>query len=156
MSNSNVHIDFCPNDEKIKLELTPTDNKVLVEVSTSANKVTVEFVEGSTRSQLELPLVESVLGKGKDTESDPLKDITIYEINNINPDDYVVKKGERYQHFKGNRYEILGIGKPKNSNKTYVLYQDIESRDKIWARPYDMFITPKMENGQKILRFTKI
>lgn len=50
----------------------------------------------------------------------------------------MVKRGERYRHFKGNVYEVLYIAKDSETEKDLVVYKCIDN-DIIWVRPYEMF-----------------
>ena len=44
-----------------------------------------------------------------------------------------------FRHFKGNLYEVLAIGKDTENEEPIVIYQDIEKRGIIWARPASMW-----------------
>ncbi len=64
-----------------------------------------------------------------------------------------VKKGQLYQHYKGNQYKILGVGKHSETLEEVVIYQDL-AEEHIWVRPYDMFIeSVKLEDGTIVPRF---
>lgn len=52
-----------------------------------------------------------------------------------------IKEGTIYQHFKGNTYKILCIALNTETNEQMVIYQDVANKEKIFARPYDMFIS---------------
>ena len=52
-----------------------------------------------------------------------------------------VHVGKVYKHFKGHQYLVLCIAMHTETNETMVIYQDLHDQDKIYARPYDMFIS---------------
>lgn len=49
----------------------------------------------------------------------------------------VVKPGQKYQHFKGGIYEVVIIAVNTETMEKMVIYRH---EDKVWARPYEMFI----------------
>ena len=49
--------------------------------------------------------------------------------------------GKMYTHFKGNVYKVLYIALHTETNEDMVIYQDVKDVSKIYARPYDMFIS---------------
>jgi hypothetical protein len=70
----------------------------------------------------------------------------------------ILEKG-KYQHYKGNVYEVLGVGCHTESNEYYVVYQASEPKPgtpEIWVRPYEMFVENVEVNGVLIPRFKKI
>lgn len=63
----------------------------------------------------------------------------------------------KYKHFKGNDYEVLLVAKHTETEEDIVVYKDLNSPEKIWARPLEMFLgTKKLEDGTEIKRFEKI
>ena len=61
-----------------------------------------------------------------------------------------------YQHFKGNKYEVLGVGThTERSNERLVIYRDT-STGEIWARPTDKFLETVDVDGETKPRFEKI
>jgi hypothetical protein len=64
-----------------------------------------------------------------------------------------------YQHYKGNMYEVLGVGCHTESNEYYVVYQPIEKKPgipEIWLRPYEMFVENVEVDGELRPRFKKL
>lgn len=61
----------------------------------------------------------------------------------------------RYRHFKGNEYEVIGVGNHTESGEKMVIYMDV-STNKLWIRPYDMFIQLVNHNGEEKRRFDKL
>lgn len=62
-----------------------------------------------------------------------------------------------YEHYKGSRYEVVGVGVHSESLEPMVIYKPLyESMTKFFVRPYDMFIEIVEINGDRIPRFKKI
>lgn len=57
-----------------------------------------------------------------------------------------------YQHFRGGRYEVVGVGKHTETAEVLVVYQSM-SGGSLWARPIKMFIGKVEHNGQMVPRF---
>lgn len=64
--------------------------------------------------------------------------------------------GGRYQHYKGNIYEVLLIVQHTETEEEMVVYEDTADRSKKWTRPLEMFIEQVVVDGEEKLRFTKI
>ncbi len=45
-----------------------------------------------------------------------------------------------YRHFKGMYIYVEGIGYHSETQEKYVIYRELRD-DKIWIRPYDMFLS---------------
>ncbi len=65
----------------------------------------------------------------------------------------MVKEKEKYRHYKGNIYEIIGVGKHSETLEDMVIYKDDKH---IWIRPLIMFEEEIEIDNKKIKRFTKI
>ena len=62
-----------------------------------------------------------------------------------------------YEHYKGKRYEVIGIGKDTETEVDVVIYKPLYESDVVyWVRPYDMFIESVEIEGKVIPRFTKV
>jgi len=63
-----------------------------------------------------------------------------------------------YEHFKGGRYEVLGVAKHSETLEDLVVYKSLYANKvfKLWARPIAVFLSKKELNGQKIQRFKYI
>ena len=62
-----------------------------------------------------------------------------------------------YQHYKGNKYEVIGIALDSENVQPLVIYKPLyESKVSLWARPYDMFMSTVLINGIDTARFKKI
>jgi cyclomaltodextrinase / maltogenic alpha-amylase / neopullulanase len=65
----------------------------------------------------------------------------------------------RYRHYKGNEYEVLGVGCHTETLEYFVVYRAVEQKPgtpEMWLRPYDMFIETIEKDGKVIPRFEKI
>lgn len=64
-----------------------------------------------------------------------------------------------YQHYKGNKYRVLGVGCNTETNEFMVMYESLYEKQnvpKFWLRPYDMFIETVIVADKEIPRFKKI
>lgn len=59
----------------------------------------------------------------------------------------------RYQHFKGNYYEVIGVAKHSETEEPLVVYRS-ERNNSLWVRPLAMFTEQVEVKGQIISRFT--
>ena len=66
-----------------------------------------------------------------------------------------VQKGI-YQHFKGNRYEVIDIARHSETQEYLVIYRPLYGDYSLWARPLDMFTEEVDVGGQKQARFKYI
>ena len=44
-----------------------------------------------------------------------------------------------YKHYKGNIYEVIGIGKHIETLEELVVYRSIKNENEIWLRPISMW-----------------
>lgn len=65
-------------------------------------------------------------------------------------------KTGRYQHFKGNFYQVLHIAKHSETEESYVVYQPEYGDREIWIRPLCMFDEKIEREGKTLKRFTFI
>ena len=61
-----------------------------------------------------------------------------------------------YKHFKGGRYRVLGVAKHSETLKDLVIYQKIDDKKDLWARPLEMFLGEVEVDGNKTSRFKYI
>ncbi len=60
-----------------------------------------------------------------------------------------------YQHYKGERYRIIGVAKHSETLEDLVIYEALydNKMSKLWARPVAMFLGEVEVDGQKVPRF---
>jgi hypothetical protein len=68
-----------------------------------------------------------------------------------------IKPG-RYQHFKGNYYEVLGIARHSETKEELVVYRSLYDspefgKNALWVRPKKMFLELIEHQGKLIPRF---
>jgi hypothetical protein len=64
-----------------------------------------------------------------------------------------------YEHYKGNKYQVLGVGCHTETNEYFVVYRSLSEhagKPDIWIRPYTMFMEDVEIKGAKVPRFRKI
>lgn len=59
-----------------------------------------------------------------------------------------------YRHFKGNRYEVLGIAKHSETLEPMVVYRALYGYGEVWVRPASMWNETIQRDGQTFQRFT--
>jgi hypothetical protein len=59
----------------------------------------------------------------------------------------------RYRHYKGGRYEVLGVVRHSESLEPLVLYRPLDEDVGLWVRPYAMFLETVTQHGREQLRF---
>ncbi|MCF7981699.1 MAG: DUF1653 domain-containing protein [Pseudomonadales bacterium] len=64
-----------------------------------------------------------------------------------------LKKGI-YQHFKGNRYQVLEIARHSETMEEFVVYKALYGERGIWIRPLVMFDETIERNGVRLKRFS--
>lgn len=60
-----------------------------------------------------------------------------------------------YQHYKGNRYKVIGIAKHSETLEDLVIYESLYDNkvSKLWVRPLSSFLDETEVNGIKTPRF---
>ena len=64
-----------------------------------------------------------------------------------------------YRHYKGNRYQVLGVGRHTETLEKLVLYQALYDSEEygnkaLWVRPLNMFLETAEVDGKPVPRFT--
>ena len=67
----------------------------------------------------------------------------------------MIKPG-RYQHFKGNYYQVLHVAKHSETEEYHVVYQPLYGEKNIWIRPLSMFDETITRDGKTMKRFCYI
>jgi len=62
----------------------------------------------------------------------------------------------KYEHYKGNQYEIIGIAKHSETLEELVVYRNVNDEHDVWARPLKMFLETVEIDGKKVPRFKLI
>jgi hypothetical protein len=74
-------------------------------------------------------------------------------------DDLPVIEPGLYQHYKGGKYRVLGVGCNTEAHEYYVVYSPAKhtpGTPDMWLRPYAMFVETVEVDGKTIPRFQKI
>ena len=60
-----------------------------------------------------------------------------------------------YKHYKGNRYEVIGVAKHSETLEKLVVYKALYQTEgeNLWVRPFKMFIESVVIEGKEIPRF---
>ncbi|WP_243073784.1 DUF1653 domain-containing protein [Microbacterium sp. SS28] len=61
-----------------------------------------------------------------------------------------------YQHFKGERYEVVGTGRHTESGDELVFYRQLYGDYAFWVRPVAMFQEAVSRDGYEGPRFVRI
>lgn len=62
----------------------------------------------------------------------------------------------KYQHFKGNFYQVLHIAKHSETEEEHVVYQPLYGNRDIWIRPLTMFDEKIERDGKILMRFKRV
>lgn len=60
-----------------------------------------------------------------------------------------VEVGRIYRHYKGDYYLVEAIASHSETREKLVVYRALYGENKVWVRPYAMFIEEVNKNGQK-------
>lgn len=62
-----------------------------------------------------------------------------------------------YEHFKGMRYEVIGVALHSETQEPLVVYKPLyDSASEYWVRPYAMFTETVERDGKVLPRFRKV
>lgn len=59
-----------------------------------------------------------------------------------------------YRHFKGGRYEVIGLAKHSETLEEMVVYRALYGDGGLWVRPAAMWNEMVEHNGRMVRRFT--
>ena len=66
-----------------------------------------------------------------------------------------LKKGI-YRHYKGSKYEVFMTARHSETEEWLVVYKALYGEEGNWVRPYDMFTSTVMVDGEVKERFTYV
>ncbi len=58
-----------------------------------------------------------------------------------------------YQHYKGKRYEVLGVARHSETEEELVVYKKLYDDGGLWVRPLAMFLESVEVDGKIVPRF---
>jgi hypothetical protein len=61
-----------------------------------------------------------------------------------------------YQHFKGRRYEVIGVGRHTETDEVLVFYRTLYGDYSFWMRPAAMFTEHVERDGYSGPRFVRV
>ncbi|HLD31749.1 MAG TPA: DUF1653 domain-containing protein [Patescibacteria group bacterium] len=68
-----------------------------------------------------------------------------------------IKVHGQYQHYKGGKYEVVGLGKDSETLVDVVIYCPLyESNVSLWVRPKEEFVSSVVVDGKEQPRFLLI
>lgn len=67
----------------------------------------------------------------------------------------IIKPG-RYRHYKGNDYEVMGVGRHSETLEAMVIYRPLYGDGGLWVRPATMWHEIIEKDGVKQKRFEYI
>ena len=61
-----------------------------------------------------------------------------------------------YRHYKGQRYEVLGVARHSETEEEFVVYRALYGDRGLWIRPLTMFTESVEKDGVSVPRFSRI
>ena len=58
-----------------------------------------------------------------------------------------------YEHYKGNRYNVIDIARHSETDELLVLYRPMYGDESLWVRPFAMFFEKVLVDGVAVARF---
>ena len=58
-----------------------------------------------------------------------------------------------YRHFKGNKYEVIGVARHSETEEELVVYRPLYGDGGLWVRPLAMFTETVERDGESLRRF---
>jgi hypothetical protein len=62
----------------------------------------------------------------------------------------------KYQHFKGNFYQVIDTVTHSETQEILVLYKPLYGEQALWVRPIEMFLEEIERDGKVFKRFTLV
>ena len=63
------------------------------------------------------------------------------------------KPGNVFNHYKGGLYRVLTIARNTETDEDMVIYLDVLTPSKVWARPMDSWMKKASRDGETVERF---
>jgi len=60
----------------------------------------------------------------------------------------------KYRHFKGGKYDVVGVAKHSETLDELVIYKPLYGEMRTWVRPIEMFFDTVEFEGKTVPRFT--
>lgn len=61
-----------------------------------------------------------------------------------------------YEHYKGNRYQVLGVGRHSETHEEMVIYRALYGSQDFWIRPLSLFLDTVNWEGKTLPQFRLI
>lgn len=61
-----------------------------------------------------------------------------------------------YRHFKGGRYEVIGLAKHSETEEWMIVYRALYGEHGLWVRPASMWLETVERDGKTFQRFTLV
>jgi len=61
-----------------------------------------------------------------------------------------------YEHYKGNRYEVLMVARHSETEEEFVVYRQLYGDGGMWVRPLAMFLDSVEVGGRVVPRFRRM
>lgn len=61
-----------------------------------------------------------------------------------------------YRHFRGQRYEVVGVGRHSETEEPFVFYRQLYGDGGFWVRPLAMFVEHVERGGYSGPRFARV
>jgi hypothetical protein len=61
-----------------------------------------------------------------------------------------------YRHYKGNLYEVIGVASHSETEERLVVYRALYGLRGMWVRPFDMFVSEVLVDGERVRRFAPV
>jgi hypothetical protein len=58
-----------------------------------------------------------------------------------------------YEHYKGNRYEVIGIARHSETLEKHVVYRALYGDHDLWVRPLNLFVDNVIVGKKDVPRF---
>jgi len=58
-----------------------------------------------------------------------------------------------YEHYKVGRYRVIDTALHSETEEWMVLYQPLYGEQKLWVRPFEMFVETVTQDGHDVPRF---